>query len=130
VSYDLCARADERFSVAVPRGDVSRVVAGQPFVVANGPSGFVLQEGDALWMEIDLESVTEEGDSLELDERAPSATVNCINFHVPYAFTKQLPRCTEVALRIAGSLGWELYDSQTDSVAGTQRARKPWWKFW
>ena len=67
MSYDLCARKDKTFSGAVSRAETSRAVASISNVVANGPTGFVLQGSDEIWMEIDLESVSAEGDATETD---------------------------------------------------------------
>ena len=128
MSYDLCAQKDKMYFGAVSREETSRFVSGIPNVVTNGPQGFIMQRGAALWMEIDLESVSREGDVVDDDN--PSPTINCIRFHIPYAYVSQLDECCASALRIADHLGWELYDLQEDARVGQARQAKPWWKFW
>lgn len=132
MSYDLCARSDDTHSRSVPRDTAAAVVAGMPAVAANGPAAFVMQGGDDVWMEIDLELVSEEKDAVEGDAGGPSPMVNAIQFHVPYAFTARLDACRATALQIAGALGWELYDLQLDAVVtgAAPPRRKPWWRFW
>jgi len=91
-----------------------------------------MQEGDSIWMEIDLELVSQDGDAVAPEGGSPSPTVNCINFHVPYAASEKLDDCRAAALQIATALGWELHDLQLDTVVTLRslRPRRPWWRFW
>lgn len=132
MSYDLCARADASYSRSLTRAAVAAVVAGTARVAANGPCGFAMQERDSMWMEIDLESVSPDGDAVETANGETSPTVNCINFHVPQAFTARLEECRGAALQIARALGWELFDPQLDAVVAERsvRPRRTWWRFW
>jgi hypothetical protein len=118
MSYDLCARKDKKFSGAVSREESARFISGFPNVVANGPEGFVMQRGNELYMEIDLSTVSEEGDVMIDVDNKPSPTINCIYFHVPYAYTRELETCRAVAFQIAQKLEWALYDPQKDAVIG------------
>ena len=101
MSYDLTARSDEMFSVSIQRSEVASIVAQIPKVEPNGPSGFLLERDGDVWMEIDVELVSDEGDNLEDPDAELSTEVNCIHFHVPYAFVENLSSHNEVALRIA-----------------------------
>ena len=128
MSYDLCARGDARFSARVPRSRAADAVERVRHVVPNG-SGFLFRRSDSTWMEIDLELVDEEGDvagalGSERDE------VSCISFHVPYAFVESLDACRAAALEVAGALGWELFDPQTEQVLTAEPGRRPWWRLW
>ena len=130
MSYDLTARSDPTFSCSIQRSEVASVAAQLPNVEPNGPAGFLLERDGDVWMEIDVELVSEEGDNIEDTGTKLSMEANCINFHVPYAFAENLSSHYEVALRIADAVGWQLYDPQTDEVVLAQRRRKPWWRFW
>jgi hypothetical protein len=87
-------------------------------------------------MEIDLESVTEEGDTADDCDKSP--TVNCVRLHIPYQFLGDQPELDyfPTALEIAGHLGWPALDDQTGEplkgVTATSRQLepKPWWRFW
>ena len=86
-------------------------------------------------MEVDVESVSEEGDNLEED--GIHGEVNCIRFHVPAAFEGRVPECVQMAAKIAEAVGWPLIDCQTGEPAQVQSQKpslpeqsKPWWKFW
>ncbi|MEO0479366.1 MAG: hypothetical protein AAF196_07795 [Planctomycetota bacterium] len=109
---------------------VSRLVAAMPDVRPNGSTGFVLEIGDDVWMEIDLEAVSDEGDSIEIPRGETPSKINCISFHVPYGQIEGLNPCVEVALEIADGLEWQLYDEQTGDSVVRSPARKPRWRFW
>lgn len=113
MSYDMTIAADERFSQAVPLGPLRDFVGRLPGVQPNGERDFALSVEDRLWMEIDLESVTEEGDSRNDGEDA--ATVNCVRLHIPYAMLGESPRRDyfPTAEAIARYLGWSAIDDQT-----------------
>ena len=129
MSYDLFARKDAQHSEKLPRSQVHDIIGAIPDVEPSGPAGFVLKQGDEVYMEIDVDLVSEEGDSIgDLD--SPSAEVNRVDFHVPYGFADGLDSSTAVAQQITKRLGWELYDPQGDSTFGGSKTAKPWWKFW
>jgi len=89
-----------------------------PHIVSNGERGFCYVDADLYYMEIDLEIVSEEGDTIEDEPDSPKDRVNCVDGHIPYAFMdeeKVAPdRYLEPLLRIAESLRWRLYDPQED----------------
>jgi hypothetical protein len=130
VSYDLTARSDDTYSTRVVRNRASALVASLPNVHTNGPGSFVLQRGEEVWMEVDLELVTEDGDSLDHASQHPSAEINCVRFHVHAAFQGTLDECIATAIRVATGLGWHLNDEQTGAVVRDRPSKKPWWRFW
>ncbi len=130
MSYDLTARSDECFSEFLPLSEVANAVAKFENVEPNGPMGFVFQLEHDVWMELDIEWVDEEGDMVDETEDSLPEKVNCINFHVPYAFADNLSLHMALALKVANSLGWQLYDPQTDELVPSQPSPRPWWKFW
>ena len=130
MSYDLTARQDGEYSRGVPFERASTLLAAMSDVEPNGSSGFVLERGGDVWMEIDLEAVSEEGDSIEAPGNEAPSEINCIRFHVPYGHIEELEPCVEVALKIAGGLEWQLYDEQVCDDIAQSSGRKPWWRFW
>ena len=130
MSYDLTAREDDRYSRMITRVQASTLVASIADVRPNGASGFAFERGDQVWMEIDLELVTEEGDYIEPTAEQDPAEINCIRFHVPYGFIESLDACIDVASRIASGLGWCLHDEQTGEAAVGPVPTMPWWRFW
>lgn len=130
MSYDLTARHDDRYSRSVSFYRASTLVAAISDVRPNGSSGFVLERGDDVWMEIDLEAVNDQGDSIETPVDKTPSEINCIRFHVPYGQIEGLEPCVEVALKIADGLEWQLYDEQTGDPVVRSSERKPWWRFW
>jgi len=123
----MCTRKDAKFSGAVSREESERLISSFSNMVANGPEGFVMQSGNELYMEIDLSTVSEEGDVIDIDNN-PSLTINTIQFHIPYAYISKLEACRAVAVQIAQNLNWELYDPQKGAVVWDRERRKPWWK--
>src|SRR5262249_46575523 len=87
-----------------------------PNVKLNGDRDLVLCEGDQLWMEIDLEATTGEGDIR--DDTDESTTVNCVRLHIPYGYLGGPSRHKyfETALAIAQHLQWPAIDEQTGSA--------------
>lgn len=71
--------------------------------------------------------MSEEGDNIEDDITVSSLKANCVNFHIPYGFMDGADVCTSIAKQIAASLGWELYDPQSDRILqrSSNRATKP-----
>jgi hypothetical protein len=128
MSYDLTSQGDDRYSIKVARNVVYEAIAQLADVEPNGTSGFVLKRGKTVYMEIDVELVSEEGDNIE-DLQNPAPEVNCINFHIPYAFVDPIEAYLKVALEISDSLGWKLYDLQTDQQVTELSERKPWRRF-
>lgn len=147
MSYDLTIRADDRYSQFTAIQPLIEIAAELPNVEMNGERGLVLDDPPSRWMEIDLETVSEEGDFLE--EEANSLQINCVSLHVPYAFYRSETFETDylpTALAIARHLQWSLIDPQTENVvwspggevvwspgpdiARLLGAKRPWWRFW
>jgi hypothetical protein len=129
MSYDITIAADDAFSRSVPLAALRDFVSRLPSVHPSGDRGFVLREGERLWMEIDLEAVSEEGDTL--DDGATSPTVNCLRLHVPYPNLGEPPHPEyfTTAIAIAKHLGWPAIDDQTGQPLGRPDT-KPRWKLW
>ena len=132
MSYDLTIRPDEQFSQFKPLAPLATFLAAQPHVKPNGDRAFALEDGNR-WMEIYIETVSEEGDNIEDDSTDPS-TFNCIRAHIPYPRLGRQPERDYFPLlrRIAEHVGWQLYDEQRGAelpAEGTE-PRKPWWRFW
>lgn len=115
MSYDITIRADGTFSRSASKQAVLDFLRTQPNLVPNGTSGFALDDRPKRWMEIDLEVVTKEGDSVE-EALDTLNEINCIRLHIPYAFLKSsnlnegyLP----LAFKIGDFLKWEVYDEQS-----------------
>jgi hypothetical protein len=115
LSYDMTIRSDASFSRSVSTRPLIEYLRTLPGVVPNGDCGFALDDRPRRWMEIDLEAVNEEGDSIE-GSLADRPAINCIRLHIPYAYLKSstlnegfLP----LAFKIADHLKWELYDEQS-----------------
>ena len=132
MSYDLTIRADETFSEFRPIEPVLTFLATQPHLRPNGTRGFVLDDGRR-WMEIDIETVSEEGDNIE-DESTDPLTFNCIRAHIPYGHLGDQPELDYIPLlrNLAHRIGWKLYDGQKDDEDGDGcgEPQRPWWKFW
>jgi hypothetical protein len=132
MSYDLTIRGDETYSRTTPRAALGAFLLQLPCVKPNGEHGFVLDDPPSRWMEIDLEVVSEEGDSI-LESWRTYDTTNCINLHIPYQFLGDAPESDyfPTALAIADFVGWPLYDPQTDEIVTREKLRRrPWWRFW
>ena len=132
MSYDLTIRPDEMFSEFKPLAPLAAFLAAQPDVRPNGKRGYVLDANNR-WMEIDIETVSEEGDNIEDDSTDPN-TFNCIRAHIPYGHLGEQPHLDYFPLlrSISQHLGWQLYDEQSDdgSVDDGTKPKKPWWRFW
>lgn len=111
MSYDITIRHDEAYSATMPRHALDAFLGEAPGVEAGGP-GYICGDADGpVYFEIDLEMVTPEGDFIE---DAPPEEVNCVRIHIPYAFLDaSAGRAIDVALGLAGHLGWEALDEQT-----------------
>lgn len=154
MSYDIDIAADETFSIEVPLEPLRQFILGLPLVETNGDRNLLLREGERLWMEIDLETVSDEG---EWTGDSDSSTVNCIRLHIPYPALGTSPERDyfPTAHAIGRHLNWPVTDCQTGesldalateavkeafdalgmdvnaspTIARLQR-RKPWWQFW
>jgi len=126
MSHDFTIKSDDLYSRSKPLIVLEKLIAGLPGVKRNGKRGFVLDGRPKRWMEIDLETVNEEGDNIE-DDGKPHPDVNCIRLHIPYKFLGDaIDRdYFPTALAIAKCAGWTLYDDQTgEPVQGTAVAPK------
>jgi hypothetical protein len=135
MSYDLTIRPNKTYSEFKPIAPLVVFLEKQPHVRSNGARGYVLEEGD-LWMEINIETVSDEGDNIE-DDPHDIETFNCIRAHIPYPYLGQNPHRDYFPLlrSIAKQIGWQLHDEQTDDdtdeqFQDTDTPTKPWWKFW
>ena len=113
MSYDITIAADDKFSRSIPVKSLQKFISSLADIQPNGDRGFVLSKGKSLWMEIDLESVSEEGDILDDCETCP--TVNCVRLHIPYSFLGDPPNKNyfAIARAIAKHSGWPAIDEQT-----------------
>lgn len=130
MSYDFTIQPDNTFSQFKPVAPLAAFFATQPHVRPNGSRDFLLQD-DNRWMEIDIETVNEEGDNIEDDdEPVAPATFNCIRAHIPYGNLGKQPELDYLPLleSISQHLGWELIDNQMPQKGA--EPKKPWWKFW
>ncbi len=130
MSYDLTARSNASYSAYIQRTQALQVITRLPGIETCSQQGLVFRRGHDIRMEIDLECVNEEGDNIEDFDGPPSAEINRISCHIPYASANGLDSCYEMALKIAEALDWELYDLQMDQVVSEMPRRKPWWKVW
>jgi hypothetical protein len=132
MSYDLTIRSDETYSRATAREALDQFLLQLPGVKPNGKWCFALDDPPERWMEIDLEVVSDEGDSIAEDWKSYDTT-NCIRLHIPYPFLGSALQSgyLPTALAIAEFVGWPLYDEQTGKVVtrGTVE-RRAWWKLW
>ncbi len=138
MSYDLTIRPNKTYSEFKPIAPLIAFLEKQPHVRPNGPRGFILEEGNR-WMEIHIETVSDEGDNIE-DAPHDTGTFNCIRAHIPYPHLGQSPHRHYFPLlrSLAAEVGWQLRDEQadddeedeTDESENTDSATKPWWKFW
>jgi hypothetical protein len=66
-------------------------------------------------MEIDLELLDEEGTSTDFGARTP-IELNCINFHIPYAFLNDnlAEAYLPLVASVAEALGWTVFDPQKE----------------
>ena len=135
MSYDLSIRADETFSQFTSGSDLRSFIGQLQGVKPNGDWGFAFGDSKSVWMEIDLEVVSEEGDYLE-DGSPEESGINCIRLHIPYQFSTDWQQTyLPAALAIADHLGWLLMDEQTSERITEIRperetVKKPWWRFW
>ena len=132
MSYDLTIRPDERFSEFKQLAPLVAFLTAQPHLKPNGDRGFALEDGNR-WMEIYIETVSEEGDSIE-DESTDPDTFNCIRAHIPYARLGTQPERDYFPLLgcIAEQVGWQLYDEQGGAELSAEDTdpKRPWWRFW
>jgi hypothetical protein len=132
MSYDLEARANDKYGQTISREQAHSVIGLVPGARPNGPAGFTVERGDNFYLEVDVEYVNEDGDNLE--ENVVSEQINCIRFHIPAAFQNLLNVEIKVAQEIADGIGWPLIDLQTGEVASAlgdvPQSCKPWWMFW
>jgi hypothetical protein len=114
MSYDLSIRADRHYSRFAAVGPLSSFLSRLPGMRANGDRGFIWEAPPERLMEIDLEVVDREGDSVE-EEGQAYPEVNCISLHIPHGGldgTGERPYLP-IARAIAGHLGWRVFDHQT-----------------
>ncbi len=118
MSYDITIQGNEKRSLHTDLELLKSFITGIPNMVTNGRRNFVYAESDQYWMEIDLDFVNEEGDSMLCEEGREQNKVNCIHSHIPYAFMSEYraDRYFAVCSYIAGYLRWYVYDEQTEQI--------------
>ena len=116
MSFDLTIKGDKHYSRTTERAPLASFVSQLPRIKPNGTRGFALDDPPKVWMEIDLEVVSRNGDNVEVEGQV-SESINCLRLHIPYSFLKSgslehdyLP----IAIMIVDRLGWQLYDDQND----------------
>ena len=114
MSYDLSIRSDDTFTDKVDRVPLSTFISGLPGVTRETDGHFALEESSGGFrVEIDLDLVSPEGDSLEA---GPSDGINCIRIHVTSGGADVNNDITEsyreVCSQIAAHVGWRVFDEQ------------------
>jgi hypothetical protein len=115
MSYDLKIKSDDRYSESVDQADLASFIEQLPHMVP-AIKGFRYRDGESYYMEIDLEIVDEEGNTIRGMPGSPKDRVNCVSGHIPYAFMDEdqvnTDRYFEPLMKIAQRLRWRLYDPQ------------------
>ena len=117
MSYDISIRSDKQYTQTAALHPLRAFLATRPERRSGTLHQFVYGDGQAYYMEIDLESVSADGDSRQA--AGPEAEqVNCIRAHIPYAYWGETEAAQrpylEICLAIARHLGWAAYDEQQD----------------
>lgn len=114
MSYGLSIYKSESEREDADIAAVAAFVSGIPGVQANGDSRFVYTPSADRWMEIDLDYMNAEGDSVFGSAEA-SGKVNQIDLNIPYGFLTEgnLNEYFDVGLRIAKHMNWCMADLQT-----------------
>lgn len=118
MSYDITIQGNERYALHTDLESLKSFIAEIPNITANGYRGFVYAETDQYRMEIDLDFVNEDGDSILSREDRDYDKVNCIRSHIPYTFMSEekAERYFAVCSSIAECLQWNAYDEQTGQI--------------
>ncbi|QTA85432.1 hypothetical protein [Desulfonema magnum] len=118
MSYDITIQGNEKHSLHTDLELLKAFIAEMPNMIINGYRGFVYAESDQYWMEIDLDFVNEEGDSILCGEGSEQNKVNCIHSHIPYAFMSEekAHKYFAVCSYIARYLQWYVYDEQSGQI--------------
>ena len=130
MSYDFRLQANSNYSVSHDIESTVAYLLDQANVKSNGKRGFVLDDPPSRWMEIYLETVSDEGDSIE-DGNIVNNTFNCVNLCIPYGFLENQPVDSYYPLikSLAQHLRWEAINLQTD-LNLNHIPKTPWWKIW
>jgi hypothetical protein len=130
MSYDFTIRADPAYSQYKNYNEVKEFLLSQENVAANGDLSFCLNKPPRQRMEIDIEAVTSEGDSI-VGEVSRTGSFNCINAHIPYGQLEKsrVEEYLPLLQSLTSHLGWKLVDQQMDDLSNVESV-KPWWKFW
>ena len=114
MSYDLSIRSDDTFTDKADRVPLSAFISALPGVTRDTDWHFALEEtSGGFRVEIDLELVSPEGDSLEA---GPSDCINCIRIHVTSGGADVSEDISDsyrdVCSQIAAHVGWRVFDEQ------------------
>ena len=111
MSYDICIRSDETFTDKVLRSLVSDFLSAMDSVTQQSPTHLVLKDVENdVFIEFDLELVSEEGDYLDVGE---VEKINCIRIHTPNANNQsEITYLYSLCLQIARHVGWKVFDEQ------------------
>jgi hypothetical protein len=110
VSYDLDVRSDAQYSKAVPLAEMTAIVGALPGITRVTPTFYVLERlADGIHVNIELANQSGEA------ARRPADRINSVGLLVPYPMLeKSGPLAIELALEIARTCGWSVYDPQSD----------------
>ncbi len=114
MSYDLSIYKSESQREHADIATTAAFVASIPGIQANGEARFVYAPSADRWMEIDLDYMNAEGDTMFGSDEA-RGKVNQIDLHIPYAYLTEanLGEYLGVGLRLARHLNWRIADLQT-----------------
>jgi len=111
MSYEISIKSDDKYTARIDRRKLYEYISTLPNIVHSDADHFVFRDPNVgTYMEIDLELVSEEGDSLDIrvtQER------NCVRIHIPYYFLESTgAQIYEICFQIADRIGWKVYDEQ------------------
>lgn len=75
MSYDLTIKSDDSYSESTDLSELRSFIERLPHIVSNGETGFCYSEGERYYIKIDLEVVSEEGDTIEDEPDSPKDRV-------------------------------------------------------
>ena len=113
MSYDYEIRGNENYSFVVEYLEIVEILKSIKSLQLNHRQA-VFSVENIHWMSIDLENVSEEGDSIDEAKEGDPKFINLLMASVPYGFIEHGMRPYEDLLNlIAGKIGWEVIDLQT-----------------
>ena len=118
MSYDINIQKDQEYSDQANIENLKSFISSIPNVIPNGELGFIYGDQKELLMEIDLELMEEDADSVEANGK-----INFISCHIPYAFwdNDKADKYFVICSTLARHLGWQAIDAQTDQEIHEER---------